>query len=82
MYNVTIKIKKGASRKELKMLEKYSVTVRLTGGSVHNFDNADGTECKVGDVITMSATAHNRENAIKAIKRTLRFCHCTFEILK
>ena len=64
------------------MLEKYSVTVKLTGGSVHNFDNADGTECKVGDVITMSATAHNRENAIKAIKNTLRFCHCTFEILK
>ena len=82
MYNVIVKIKKGASQKEYKMLEKYSVTVRLTGGSVHNFDNADGTECKVGDVITMSATAHNRENAIKAIKRTLRFCHCTFEILK
>ena len=82
MYNVIVKIKKGASRKELKMLEKYSVTVRLTGGSVHNFDNADGTECKVGDVITMSATAHNRENALKAIKHTLRFCHCTFEILK
>ena len=70
MYNVTIKIKKGASRRSIKMLEKYSVTVRLTGGSVHNFDNADGTECKVGDVITMSATAHNRENAIKAIKHT------------
>ena len=82
MYNVTIKIKKGASQKELKMLEKYSVTVRLTGGSVHNFNNADGTECKAGDVITMSATAHNRENAVKAIKHTLRFSHCTFEILK
>lgn len=82
MYNVIVKIKKGASQRSIKMLEKYSVTVRLTGGSVHNFDNADGTKCKVGDVITMSATAHNRENAIKAIKHTLRFCHCTFEILK
>ena len=82
MYNVIVKIKKGASRRSIKMLEKYSVTIKLTGGSVHNFDNADGTECKVGDVITMSATAHNRENAIKAIKQTLRFCHCTFEILK
>lgn len=64
------------------MLEKYSVTVKLTGGSVHNFNNADGTECKAGDVITMSAKAHNRENAIKAIKHTLSICHCNFEILK
>lgn len=63
------------------MLERYSVAVRLTGGSVHNFNNADGTECKAGDVITMSAKAHNRENAIKAIKHTLKFCHCKFEIL-
>lgn len=31
------------------MLEKYSVTVKLTGGSVHNFNNADGTECNAGD---------------------------------
>ena len=64
------------------MLEKYSVTVKLTGGSVHNFNNADGTECKAGDVITMSAKAHNRENAIKAINPTLSICHCNFEILK
>jgi pectate lyase len=68
-------------RKELKMLERYSVTVRLTGGSVHNFNNADGTECKVGDVIKMGAKAHNRENAIKAIKHTLSFCHVKYEIL-
>lgn len=81
MYNVIVKIKKGASRKELKMLEKYSVTVRLTGGSVHNFNNADGTECKAGDVITMSAKAHNRENALKTIKHTLSICHVKYEIL-
>lgn len=65
----------------VKMLEKYSVTVRLTGGSVHNFNNTDGTECKVGDVITMSAKAHNRENALKAIKHTLSICHVKYEIL-
>lgn len=64
------------------MLERYSVMVRLTGGSVHNFNNADGTECKVGDVIKMSATAHNHENALKAIKHTLSFCHCKYEILQ
>ena len=63
------------------MLEKYSFTIKLTGGSVYNFNNADGTECKAGDVITMSATAHNRENAIKAIKHTLSSCHCTYKIL-
>lgn len=65
----------------VKMLEKYSVTVRLTGGSVHNFNNVDGTECKAGDVITMSANAHSYENALKTIKHTLTFCHVKYEIL-
>lgn len=63
------------------MLEKYNVKVRLTGGSVHNFNNADGTDCKVGDVIQMSANAHSYENALKTIKHTLSICHVKYEIL-
>ena len=63
------------------MLERYEVTVKLTGGSVHNFNNADGTECKVGDVIKMSAKAHNYANALKAVKHTLRFCHVKYELV-
>ena len=61
-------------------MERYSVVVRLVGGSVHNLYD-DGTTCKIGDIIKMSATAHNRENAIKAIKRSLSFCHCKYEII-
>ena len=63
------------------MLDRYEITVKLIGGSVHNFNNTDGTECKVGDVIQMSAKAHNYENALKAIKHTLSFCHVKYEIL-
>ena len=67
--------------KELKMLDRYEITVKLTGGSVHNFNNTDGTECNVGDVIQMSANAHSYENALKTIKHTLSVCHVKYEIL-
>lgn len=63
------------------MLDRYEITVKLTGGSVHNFNNMDGTECKVGDVIKMNPKAHNYENALKAVKHTLNVCHVNYEIL-
>lgn len=63
------------------MLERYEITVKLTGGSVYNFNNEDGTECKVGDIIKLNPKAHNRENAIKTIKHILNFSHVKYEIL-
>ena len=63
------------------MLDRYEITIKLIGGSVHNFNNTDGTECKVGDVIQMSANAHSYENALKTIKHTLSICHVKYEIL-
>ena len=63
------------------MLERYEITVKLTGGSTYNFNNEDGTECKVGDIIKLNPKAHNRENAIKAVKHTLNFSHVKYEIL-
>ena len=63
------------------MLKRYEITVKLIGGSVHNFNNMDGTECKVGDIIQMSANAHSFENALKKIKHTLSICHCQYEII-
>ena len=63
------------------MLERYSIRVKLTGGSVYNFENDDGTPCKVGDIITMSAKAHNFENALKSIKHNLNFCNVKYDIL-
>ena len=62
-------------------MERYEIMVKLIGGSVHNFNNTDGTECKVGDVIQMSANAHSYENAIKTIKHTLSICHVKYELL-
>lgn len=62
-------------------MNRYEITVKLIGGSVHNFNNTDGTECKVGDVIQMSANAHSYENALKTIKHTLSICHVKYEIL-
>ena len=70
----------GQQPEGVKMLDRYEITVKLIGGSVHNF-NTDGRECKVGDVIQMSAKAHSYENALKAIKHTLSFCHVKYEIL-
>ena len=67
--------------KELKKLDRYEVKVKLTGGSTQNFCNDDGSYCNVGDIIKFCPRAHSRENAIKAVKHTLNFCHCKYEIL-
>ena len=72
---------KGQQPEGVKMLDRYEITVKLIGGSVHNFNNTDGTECNVGDVIQMSTKAHSYENALKTIKHTLSICHVKYEIL-
>ena len=59
----------------------YDILVKLTVGSVYNFNNEDGSLCVVGDVIKFSRTAHNYENALKSIKSTLNFCNVKYEIL-
>lgn len=63
------------------MLERYEVTVKLTGGSVHNFNNADGTECSIGNIIKFNLKAHNYENALKTAKRILNYCHVKYELV-
>ena len=62
-------------------MERYEIMVKLTGGSTYNFNNEDGTECKVGDIIKLHPKAHNRGNAIKAVKQILNFAHVNYEIL-
>lgn len=63
------------------MLDRYEITVKLLGGSVYNFNNEDGTECKVGDIIIFNPKAHNYDNAVKTVKHICNMCHVKFEIL-
>lgn len=63
------------------MLDRYEITVKLLGGSVYNFNNDNGTECKIGDIIKMNPKAHNYENALKTVKHTMNVCHIKYEII-
>lgn len=58
------------------MLNVYEIKVKLTGGKTHNCFNANGTECKVGDVITLRPRSKSRENAEKAAKQILKLAGC------